>query len=136
MTKSLLLLCIVLLSGCKTNQRKNGEREGLWIEKRNENGISYKSRGRFHNGFERKTWRFFENGKLVRKEVYKDSVCHVTKYFENGKIMLQGQTRLQVTDKLIRWYYFGDWHEFDPSGKLILISTYDNGELIGETEVK
>lgn len=135
MKYSYILIAIFLFcTGCKTNRTANGEREGLWIEKTEIGETKYKSRGRYDNGFEKKTWRYFENGKLVRKEVYKDSVCLVTHY-KKGKKSLEGYTRLRVSEKDIHWFYTGDWHEYDALGNLVAVRTYKDGELVGETEV-
>src|SRR5690606_30982815 len=95
--------------------------------------VKYKTRGRYHNGFEIKTWRFRENGKLVRREIYSDSVCLVTHY-RNGKKSLEGHTKLRVSDKDIHWFYTGDWREYDADGNLVAIRTYENGELVNEVE--
>lgn len=118
---------------CSINRTENGEREGLWVEKTEIGQTVYKSRGRYKNGFERSTWKYFENRKLVKKEVYKDSLCLVT-HFKDGKKILEGQTRIRVTDSLIHWYYTGEWRQYDGRGNLVAIRAYNNGELISEVE--
>lgn len=126
----IVMLCI----SCSTNRIENGEREGLWIEKTKIDKTVYKSRGRYKNGFERKTWKFYQDGKLIRKEVYKDSICLVTHY-KNRKVSLQGHTRLRVSENDMHWFYTGDWLEYDALGNIVAVRTYENGALVNETEV-
>lgn len=133
MYRLLLTIVVMLCFSCSFNRTVNGEREGLWIEKTKIGDTKYKSRGRYNNGFEKKTWRYYENGKLIRKEVYKDSICLVTHY-KNGKKSLEGHTKLRVSEKDIHWFYTGDWREYDELGRLILIRHYENGELTSEAE--
>jgi len=129
-----LFLVLWLCIGCKINKTVNHEPHGLWIEKTKIGDKTYKSRGRYKNGFEQKTWRYYENGKLVKKEVYKDSVCHVT-HFKNRKKILEGQTRIRVSDSLLHWFYAGDWTEYDALGRISAVRTYKDGELVDEKEI-
>jgi antitoxin component YwqK of YwqJK toxin-antitoxin module len=122
------------MHSCSTNRIKNGEREGLWVEKSIVNNVEIKSKGRYRQGFERKTWRYYENGELVKREKYKDCLCDVT-HFRDGKIIRQGQTKLRVTGNNLHWFYSGDWKEYDDSGKLRLVSRYKEGELVEENEI-
>lgn len=128
-----LFFCCALFFGCKTNRYADKEREGLWIEKSSVNGIPYKSKGRYHKGFEKKTWRYYEDGKLITKEKYRDSICYVTHY-KNGKKNREGQTKLLITETDLHWFYFGDWKTYDATGKLTEIDTYVNGELLQTVE--
>jgi antitoxin component YwqK of YwqJK toxin-antitoxin module len=126
----LVLLMIVILNSCKINQVKNKQREGLWIIENTIGDNHYKSRGRFRKGDEAKTWRFYTNKKLSKIEVYKGLECTVTNYYENGKILSQGKTRMDVGKKNAHWYYFGEWKYYDSNDKLTTIKTYDDGKLI------
>ena len=130
----LILFLSVLLYACKTNRIVANERQGLWIEKNKINDINYKSKGKYDVGFQQKTWRYFENGKLVKKEKYKDSVCTVT-HFKDGKKIREGQTKLRVTETDMHWFYFGDWKTFDASGETTEIDHYENGELLSTIEI-
>ena len=127
---SIVLLCL----GCGVNRTFNGEREGLWIAKYNLNGTAYKSRGRYKNGFERRTWKYFENGKLVKKEVYRDSICNVT-YYRNRKKTLEGQTKIRYEGQDLHWFYCGNWTAYDSLGKPTTIRRYEKGQLIEEMEL-
>lgn len=129
-----LFLLIFTCFGCKTNQMKDKLREGLWIEKEVINEKQYKSKGRYHKGFEIKTWKYFENGKCIKKEQYKDRIC-LTTFYQNGRKKLQGYTKMVVTDTEMHWFYFGNWYEFDEKGTPIVLKTYENGELKSETKI-
>ena len=131
----ILISSCLLLCCCKTNRIVNTERQGLWIEKNKIDSVNYKSKGRYNNGFQHKIWRYFENGTLVKKEKYKDSVCTVTHYRDRKKIR-EGQTKLRVNDTVLHWFYFGDWKTFDASGKITEIDHYVNGELISTDEFR
>jgi len=137
-SKSVLLISIIIiaLSGCKINKIRNNERHGKWIDYNSVENVNYKSVGRFNKGIEKGTHRQFANKKLHRKEKYKNGICQTTYYYQNGKIMSQGNTQLDLTEKEIHWYYQGDWKFYDEQGNLLGISTYDQGNLINQTEIK
>ena len=99
-------------------------------------GKIYKSTGRFRNGLGKGIHRQFSDKKLVRKEKYKDGICHTTYYYENGKIMTEGNTKMVLTENEIHWFYNGDWKFYDESGQLIGTRTYENGAILNETEIK
>lgn len=130
-----LILFFTVLS-CKTNRTRNNERVGKWIEFDTIDGTIYKTVGRFQNGLGKGIHRQFSNKKLVRKEKYKDGICKTTYYHENGKIMTEGNTKMVLTDKDIHWFYAGDWKFYNENGELLGIRTYENGDLINETEIK
>ena len=73
-------LLLLLIYSCKTNQTINHQREGKWVYKDTVNGILLKSKGRYKKSIEIKTWRYFENRKLVKKEQYNDSICNITTF--------------------------------------------------------
>jgi len=133
------LLSFFILYGCKTqpiNQKRNKQREGLWIENYNLDSTQYKSVGKYQNGDPIKKWRYYLNCKIIKKEKYKQNLCYTTFYHKNGKIESKGKSKLESSGKNIHWFYFGDWKFFDEKGKLILIRKYENGELISEIEIK
>ncbi|WP_447635829.1 toxin-antitoxin system YwqK family antitoxin [Flavobacterium microcysteis] len=134
--KILALLFILTLSSCKTNRIRNNERVGRWVEYDTIDGKIYKSVGRFRDGIGKGTHRQFSDKKLVRKEKYKDEICHTIFYYENGKVMTEGDTKMAVTENLIHWYYTGDWKFYDENGRLLGIRTYENGSLMNEIEIQ
>ena len=130
------LAVILTFSNCKINRVKNNERHGKWIDYNKVQDVNYKSIGRYKNGIERGTHKQFANKKLYRKEKYKKGICQTTYYHPNGKIISQGKTQLEITEKEMHWYYQGDWKFFDEQGNLLGIKTYEKGELINLTEIK
>lgn len=136
--KSILLISIIItaLSGCRINKIRDNERHGKWIDYDTIENVNYKSIGRYKNGIEKGTHRQFSNKKLHRKEKYKDGICQTTYYYPNGKMMSEGNTELEITEKEMHWYYQGDWKFYDEKGKLLGINTYEKGELINQTEIK
>jgi len=134
-----ILLSFFILYGCKTqpiNQKRNKQREGLWIENYNLDSTQYKSVGKYQNGDPIKKWRYYLNSKIIKKEKYKQNLCYTTFYHKNGKIESKGKSKLESSGKNIHWFYFGDWKFFDEKGKLILIRKYDTGKLISEIKLK
>jgi antitoxin component YwqK of YwqJK toxin-antitoxin module len=133
--KTILLLTVLLFTACKTNQTVKKEREGRWVYRDTINAIPYKSTGRYKNGIEQQTWRYYANEKRVKKEKYRKGICYTTTYFENGKTASTGKTKMTITDTETHWYYFGDWLFYDKNGKLISIKNYIDGELVKETKL-
>jgi antitoxin component YwqK of YwqJK toxin-antitoxin module len=137
MRQTIIIIGLVfLLFGCKTNQMKNKRREGLWIEQYAQDSSHYKSIGKYRKGDPIKKWRYYLNGRIVKREKYKDNICSTTFYHENGKIKSKGKTKMETSDKYAHWFYFGDWNFFNEDGKLITIKKYNNGESFSEIEIK
>jgi antitoxin component YwqK of YwqJK toxin-antitoxin module len=133
-----IALCLTLsLIGCRTasiNQKVNKKREGLWIENYAVESAKYKSVGKYKNDDPVKKWRYYLNGKIIKKEKYKHNICKTTNYHENGKIQSKGLTKTTTDNIEIHWFYDGIWKFYDEKGNLIITKKYNNGELL--TEVK
>ena len=129
---------ILLLSSCKVNTYKNGVRSGKWVFRDTINGVVIKNKGNFKNGIEIKTWKYFENNRLAKKEKYTDSIADVWVYHPNGQVKLNGKTTITVhsADKITHWFYNGEWKEYNESGKLVLVLMYDTGQLVAETPIE
>lgn len=128
-----LLSLLILLIGCKTNQTKNNLREGLWIETVElSNTITIKSKGRYKKGEPVKTWKYYKNNLIEKKEKYKGDMSYITFYYENGKKQSEGKTKFVIAEKETHWFYTGKWFFYDESGKLNSIKYYENGEKISE----
>jgi hypothetical protein len=63
-----------------TNQTINKKREGLWIEKYSLDRSNYKSVGHYKNDDPIKKWRYYLDGKIIKKEKYKTSYCKTKRY--------------------------------------------------------
>jgi hypothetical protein len=131
-----ILLVITVFFGCKINQRKNNMRQGHWIERDTINKIVYKSKGRYKNDEEIKTWKFYINNKISKIEKYENNICMVTTFYPNGKIESKGQTNVELSSTERHWFYFGDWTFFDENNQIYLIRTYEKGVLKKETAFK
>lgn len=138
--KRLLLLSIFTLIfalyGCKINRTVNHDRVGKWVYKDTVNGILYKSKGRYKKSVEIKTWKYFENRRLVKTEKYSNGICHIKTFDHKGRITSTGQSMMVEEKDGTHWYIIGDWTFFDKTGKVIGIKKYEKGVLISEIEVK
>ena len=129
------LMLIVLVSSCKINQTVNHDRVGKWVYKDTVNGILYKSKGRYKKSVEIKTWRYYENRKLVKTEKYSNGICHIITFDHKGRITSTGQSMMVEEPDGAHWYIIREWTFFDEKGKIIGIRKYDKGELISEEEI-
>src|SRR6187399_2889171 len=128
-----VLCSMFVFSACKTNQVKDKLREGVWIEEMALDSLNnFKSVGRYHKGEPVKRWKYYKNGKLEKKEKYRENICYTTFYYENGKKQSQGKAMFVLTEKEIHWYYFDNWYFYDENGQLLRISTFKNGEIVSE----
>lgn len=123
-------MILAVAIGCKTNRIKNKQPVGLWITTDTLDGAVYKTRGRYQRGSETRTWKFFKDDHLYKKQVYRDSLSKITFYHENGKKKFEGFTTLALEDKYYHWYYEGEWREFDSLGNFVRSRFYDKGELV------
>ena len=109
---------------------------GKWIEEYTLDTIRYQSIGRYKEGEPVKKWKYYANGKIIKKEIYKKENCKVRFYHPNGALQAKGITKLIEKGKDIHWFYSGQWEYFDTKKDLIITRLYDKGELISEKEIK
>ncbi|PKB17071.1 hypothetical protein [Flavobacterium sp. 5] len=137
--KTLYIIMILSFFACKPqliNQKIDKKKEGKWVITNIQDSIEYKSFEFYKNDEPIKKWKSYINGKKYKIEKYKNGICLVKVYHENGKIESKGNTKLENNDKYAHWFYFGDWKYYDQNGKLISIKKYENGEFISETKIK
>ena len=134
MKQILLLLLLTIFVSCKTNQTINKQKQGIWIETVVMDSVKYKSKGRFRNNNEIGKWKYFENGKKVKKEIFKENYTIKTFYHPNGKIASTGHTKTNENAKMLHWFYDGIWKFYDEKGQLIRIKIYKNSDLISDKE--
>ena len=137
MKKYTFLICLVFLAitSCKprlTNQTINKKREGLWIEKYSLDSARYKSIGRYKNDEPIKKWRYYLDGKIIKKEKYKARFCKTRLYHKNGRLQSKGKTVLDTSGKYPHWYYDGEWKSYNNDGKLLSRRMYGEGQLLFE----
>ncbi|WP_433834832.1 hypothetical protein [Flavobacterium anhuiense] len=136
---SLLFFCGLLLLSCKSapiNQKIDKKKEGVWMDSYTQDGINYKSYEYYKNDLPVKKWKSYINGKIYKTEKYKNGVCVVKSYYENGKLESKGKTKLETNLVETHWFYFGEWKFYSDNGKLKNIKKYDKGELISEHIIK
>lgn len=128
----LFMLICLLFTNCKINRTVNGFKQGKWISIDTTNNQVYKHVEFYKKGEEVKTWKTFKNKKKYKVEKYKKGICLVTYYHPNGKIAIKGQTKQEVSEKEIHWYYYGDWLFFNEKGELFQTKIYENGIFIND----
>lgn len=52
------------------------------------------------------------NGKIYKTEKYKNGICIVKSYYENGKLESKGKTKFEADSIQSHWYYYGEWKFF------------------------
>lgn len=130
------LLLILILLGCKTNRTVHGLKQGKWILTDSVGNDFYRHVEKYAKGEEVKKWKTFKNKKRYKTEKYKGTICHVIYFYPNGKIGLEGNTKLENDAKETHWYYYDEWKVYDESGKLIQLKYYEEGVLLSEIDVK
>ena len=128
------LIFLALSFSCKTNRFKENKRVGLWIVTDTIDGHVYESRGKYKKGNEQKTWKYLKNGKLYKKEIYRDSTSKITFFHDNGHKMLEGNAKLTKDNQYLHWFYQGQWIEYNNDGKFVQIRQYEKGELINQNK--
>lgn len=124
---------------CKSkllNQTVERKREGIWIEKYSIDSAQYKSIGKYRNDDPIKKWRYYLDGKIIKREKHKGNSSFTRFYHQNGKIQSQGKTVLDTCTKYAHWYYSGSWNFYNTNGKMIMKRNYDKGKLVSETILK
>ncbi|MFQ6603378.1 hypothetical protein [Flavobacterium sp. C3NV] len=139
--KNLLLLffCGMMLFSCKSkpiNQKIDKKKEGLWVDNYEQDSTTYKSFEYYKNDQPVKKWKSYINGKIYKTEKYKNGICIVRYYYENGKLQSKGKTKIEVNAVETHWFYFGDWKFYSDKGKLTEIKKYNNGDLISEKAIQ
>lgn len=133
----IVVLLITLFSSCKVNQKVNGEKVGNWVYKTSIDGKNDVHRGRYRkDGFQKGTWRYKLDGKLYKKEEFKDSIALVTYYHPNRKVASIGNIIFVKEKKELHYYYTGSWFIYDSKGTLIGVKHYLKGVLEHHTIVR
>ncbi|MCI9845180.1 hypothetical protein [Flavobacterium pectinovorum] len=134
-----ILLCGAFLFGCKPgliNQKIEKKKQGVWIEEYSEDSTYYKSYEYYKDDQPVKKWKSYINGKIYKTEKYKNGICIVKSYYENGKLASKGKTSIEIDSIETHWFYFGKWKFYSDKGKLTDIRKYNKGELISEQNIE
>lgn len=127
----ILLFCGITLLGCKSkpiNQKIDHKKEGVWIDNYKQDSTTYKFYEYYKHDIPVKKWKMYINGKIYKTEKYKNGICTVRSYYENGKLESTGKTKLESNSVETHWFYFGEWKFYSDKGKLTEIREYGNGE--------
>jgi len=116
----------------------HGEKVGRWVYKTKiDNKNKDVVRGRYdNNGLQKGAWRYRYNGKLYKKQQFKNDIAYTTYYHQNGKIAERGQTKLASTESSLHYYYFGSWFIYNTQEHLTHVRHYDYGILKHETTIQ
>ncbi|MFH6946026.1 hypothetical protein [Flavobacterium sp. FlaQc-50] len=136
--KTLFILFLFAFLGCKTapiNQKIDKKKEGKWMDVYVQDNVEYKSIEYYKHDEPVKKWKTYIDGKIYKTEKYKNGICVVKNYYENGKLESKGNTKLEITALQSHWFYFGDWKFYSDKGKLKGIKKYENGELVSEQKI-
>lgn len=128
-----------MLLSCKSkpiNQKIDKKKEGLWIDNYQQDSVTYKSLEYYKSDQPIKKWKSYINGKIYKTEKYKNGICIVKYYYENGKLQSKGKTKIEVDAVETHWFYFGVWKFYSDKGKLTEVRKYNNGNLISEQEIQ
>lgn len=128
-----------MLLSCKSksiNQKIDKKKEGLWIDNYQQDSVTYKSLEYYKNDQPVKKWKSYIDGKIYKTEKYKNGICIVKYYYENGKLQSKGKTKIEVDAVETHWFYFGVWKFYSDKGKLTEVRKYNNGNLISEEEIQ
>jgi hypothetical protein len=122
-----------MFSGCKINQKKNGEKTGRWMYKDNVLNEVIISKGRYKHDFEIGTWKEYSNKKLISKKRYKNGICYTTDYHLNGKIEAKGISKLEIDSTTTHWFLSGEWKFYNEKGAYLGSKFYDTKAPIATT---
>ncbi len=129
MRKIIVLIILLAVVSCKTNQTRNKLKVGKWVFSDTVNNTVYKSIGKYHKNIEHGTWQSFEGTKLIKTEKYKKGICYTINYHTNGQIASKGKTKLTESATETHWYFFDQWRFFDSTGKLIETKFFKKSDL-------
>lgn len=137
--RSIVLLALLLSPGLIHAQHtedpdrpyKNQHPHGKWTIWSDSLKTKIESTGRYRNGKECGTWRYFSPaGKLLKKEHYRAKCIQTRYYHENGKRKSSGKARLTMEEEYTHYFVDGKWKEFDDRGKRKATVWYNKGEEI------
>ncbi|MFD2999188.1 hypothetical protein ACFS7Z_02360 [Pontibacter toksunensis] len=111
---------------------KEGLYHGRWKVYIKEDKVLVRN-GRFKHGREVGRWRYYyPTGELMMIERYKRTLDYiqVTRYRKDGSIEKVGQAKRVEDDEKVRYYWFGGWKVYEPSGTYLHTEYYEKGNLM------
>lgn len=109
-----LLMFLVTVS-CKTkmnqyikNENNVSKRHGKWREEYSSDEGTLVAVGRYKKGEKVGVWKTTLNNQLFQRDKIGGKMTKTKMYYQSGKLMQQGQSRIDITKNQRHWYYFGD----------------------------
>lgn len=119
------------------NRYKHNERQGRWIIYQDSTNKQIDNIGRYRKGIPKGTWKYYDSqGHLIKKEKYLFGKIKTNYYYPNGRIQKQGMARILISEKVLHYFYYGDWLTYDTNGVLITKQVYKDGTRISETNFR
>ncbi|MFL5765776.1 MAG: toxin-antitoxin system YwqK family antitoxin [Bacteroidia bacterium] len=117
----------------KINRFKNKERQGKWVIYHDSTETHIDNIGKYRKGAPKGVWKYYdENGRIAKKEKYRFRKIYTTFYHPNGKVQKQGKAKVVKEDKLLHFYFYGNWYVYDSTGALISKQVFESGKKISE----
>ncbi|WBV60432.1 hypothetical protein PFY12_15540 [Chryseobacterium camelliae] len=129
-------ICIVLVISlftfsCQTKMNqyvkvsKNSQkRHGKWKEEYSTNEGTLTAIGKYKKGEKVGVWKTYFDNKLYQRESIRKEMTKIKRYFPTGTIMEKGQTKLEISQNLRHWFYFGEWKYYDDKKNLLYTKKY------------
>lgn len=131
------LLALLSVVSCTTkmnqyikDENKVNKRHGKWKEEYSSDNGTLVAVGKYKKGEKVGTWKTSLNNQLYQKDKIGKKMTKTKVFYQNGKLMEEGQSRLDINENQRHWYYFGDWKYYDENGKLRYIKKYADGKKI------
>ncbi|WP_148103407.1 toxin-antitoxin system YwqK family antitoxin [Hymenobacter rigui] len=106
-------------------------RHGPWREYFDVAEQQIANRGRYRHGLPVGRWRYYTPaGMLERQERFLKRPAGqvvIAYYHPGGQLAKQGQARYQITAQSVRFFWFGEWKCYAPSGHALPSEYYRNG---------
>jgi hypothetical protein len=121
----------------RINRYKHSKRHGTWIVYQDSTNTKVDNIGRYRKGIPKGTWKYYDSdGRLIKKEKNRFRKIYTTYYHQNGRIKKKGKAMIVIDDKLIHYFYYGNWFVYDSTGQLLKKQVYANGNKISELNYK
>lgn len=129
-----LASCVTLPLGHPRNRLDaEGKRHGRWREYFDVAETQVANQGRYRHGRPVGQWRYFAPGRrLEHTERYLRFPAHhirLTYYHPNGQVAKRGQARYELHADGGRFYWFGEWRQYNELGQPQPSAYYTNGLL-------
>jgi hypothetical protein len=128
-----LLLPLIFFSQNNINKYRKKERHGQWTIYQDSTNKIIDNTGKYRKGIPKGTWKYYDsNERLIKTEKHIFRRTYIRFYHSNGEIKKKGKAKTVINDQLIHYFYFGNWYEYDTTGRLSKKIFYKEGHRISE----